>query len=347
MGKMLMYSLLKPLLFKLDPETAHTLVKSSRYFLPRPLLRTLTAVKSSRLECQIGSTLLKNPIGLAAGFDKNGEAVDFMGALGFGFVEIGSVTALPCLGNPKPRIFRQPETESLVNKMGLPNWGVEKIAYRLHWHRPKTPIGISIAKTPGRSNGIDDYVESFRKLAALGNYTVLNLSCPNTDEGTTFEDPKLFLKLATAIAEARMEVKDRLPILIKISPTLPSELLQKIIEIAMRYELDGFVVGNTLKVDGGGLSGKKLKTLADAQLKQVYEIVKKEKIIMGVGGIMSFEDLRDKLALGATFFQVYTGLIYRGPFFIKELCQKLDVLCQKLGVKNYAELVGNSDILEV
>ena len=139
-----------------------------------------------------------------------------------------------------------------------------------------------------------------------------------------------------------MEVKDRLPVLIKISPTLPSDSLQKIIEMAFKFEFDGFVVGNTLKVEEGGLSGKKLKLLADAQLKKVYEIVQKEKVIMGVGGILNFEDLLDKLALGASFFQVYTGLIYRGPFFIKELCQKLDQLCEKMGVKNYAELVGKT-----
>lgn len=342
-----MYSLLKPFLFKLDPETAHNLVKSSRFLIPSPLLRKLTSVKSPRLECQIGSTLLKNPIGLAAGFDKNGEVVDFMGALGFGFVEIGSVTAHPCKGNPKPRIFRLPEEESLINHMGLPNWGASIIAYRLHWHRPKTPIGISVAKTPGPSDGIDDYVESFRKLASLGSYTVLNLSCPNSGEEATFENPRLFLKLATAIAEARMEIKDRFPIFIKISPTLSSDDLQKMVEIALKFEFDGFVVGNTQKVSEGGLSGKKLKPLADAQLKRVYEIVKTEKIIIGVGGIMDFKDIKAKLALGAQFFQVYTGLIYRGPFFIRELNQKLDRLCQKMGVKNYSELVGNSDILEV
>lgn len=353
-----MYPLLKKILFTLSPETAHDWAKGVGKYAPSFWLKPLTDVKSSCLISQIGQTPLKNPIGLAAGFDKNAEVVSMMENLGFGFLEIGSVTRYPCQGNPKPRLFRFPEELSIVNRLGLPNWGVDKVAYHLNQVRHTIPLGMNIAKTPDfatvkgeRKEGVDDYRETFKKLHQHGAYTVLNLSCPNTKEKTTFENSVLFSQLATAIAEERTELKDPHPIFIKISPTLDSKELEKLIDQVFRHNLDGFVVSNTLPYNNntraparsaptGGLSGKGLSEAANQQLKKVYQIIKDEKILMGVGGILSFEDLLKKLENGASLFQIYTGLIYNGPFFVKKLLCQLDSYCKKQGVKNYRELIG-------
>lgn len=347
-----MYPLIKKILFSLPPETAHDWVKIVGKYSPSFWLKALTGVQSDRLTSQIGQTPLKNPIGLAAGFDKNAEVVSFMENLGFGFLEIGSVTYHPCEGNPKPRLFRLPEELSLVNRLGLPNWGVDKVSYHLGHVRHKIPLGMNIAKTPDfvkisdkRKEGVEDYLATFKKLHQHGAYTVLNLSCPNTKEKTTFEDSVLFSQLATTIAEERTELKDPHPVLVKISPTLEEKNLEKLIDQVFRHNLDGFVISNTLpcaKQGGvsGGLSGRGLSEAANKQLKKVYAIVKNEKIIMGVGGILNFDDLLLKLSSGASLFQIYTGLIYNGPFFVKDLLRKLDAYCKKQGVKNYQELVG-------
>ncbi len=362
-----MYSLLKPLLFWLDPETAHTAVKWSGKIIPLTLLSSLTRFESSRLSCQIGATVLKNPIGLAAGFDKNGDMIDFMGGLGFGFVEIGSVTAHPCQGNPKPRLFRLPQDQSLVNRLGLPNSGSTAVAKKLFHRSCQTPFGINIAQTPDfalshpkkeKSSGIDDYLETFAKLHAYGAYLVLNLSCPNTSEGCAFEQPKVFSDLARQVAATRKTLGVTKPVLIKLSPDLKLPDLRKTVEISLAQGFDGFVLTNTTssrvgvrlrshqidQIGPGGLSGKGLADLSNQQIQKVCEMIDDKQMIVGCGGIMSATDLMTKLALGARYFQIYTGLVYQGPFFIKGLLTELDAFCQKRGVKNYQELVGNKEL---
>lgn len=354
-----MYRLLKPILFSFDPETAHNAIKKLSLVAPKSWLRSLTFVKSLRLVSSIGEKPLSNPIGLAAGFDKNGEIIDFMGSLGFGFLEIGSITAKPCAGNERPRIFRLPNEQSLINRMGLPNLGASVIAKKFAQKKINKfsfPLGMNIAKTPDfvkkeeKIDGIDDFLQTFAKLHSYGAYIVFNLSCPNTDDGIHFEDPRIFKDLAKAVYSERKSFSVTKPVLIKISPDLNKKSLTQTVELACDYGFDGFVVSNTtlnrgaLKtpdpIEKGGLSGKGLTKLANAQLKQVYEIVGRKKLIIGVGGIMSFEDLKVKLSLGASLFQIYTGLIYQGPFFVKELNQKLDQFCEREGVKNYQELIG-------
>ena len=361
-----MYSYLKPLLFLLDPETAHDSVKMVSRFFPPALLKSVACYKSTRLNAKIGKVSLENPIGLAAGFDKNAEMIPFMSALGFGFLEIGSITAYPSPGNPKPRLFRLPQDQSIINRLGLPNKGVTHVAKQLNSFRSPSPLGINLAQTPQLAfedgkrpgTGIDDYLETFAKLHTKGAYVVFNLSCPNTEEGTTFEHPSQFEPLAKAIAGTRKSLGVTKPLLIKLSPDMEKKHLSKTVDMALKYGFDGFVVSNTTpsrpklktssreiqKIGKGGLSGQALTSLANAQLKNVYDIVGQDKILMGVGGLMSFEDLLAKMAAGASFFQIYTGLIYGGPFFVKMLLVKLDQLCQKLKVRSYQELVGVVDL---
>lgn len=368
-----MYPILKKLLFTLEPEAAHVLAKNVTRFSPTSLMTRATRVRSPALKTALGDVPLENPIGLAAGFDKNGEMVPFLASLGFGFLELGSVTAHPCPGNPRPRIFRLPKDDSLINHMGLPNWGAEIFARRFAKVKSRVPIGINIAKmpefalppaggkdkTPARTSktaaGIDDYLITFRKLHSLGDYFTFNLSCPNTLDGATFEDPLLFAELVGEIEACRQELKVTQPVLIKLSPDVARPALQKIVEGAIKHGIDGFVLTNTTplrptlksrkavvdKIGKGGLSGKPLLTPANRQLANVYQIVGREKILIGVGGIMSFEDLLSKLACGASLFQIYTGFIYKGPFFVRQLNQKLAEFCERRGIKNYHDLIGD------
>ncbi|MBI2341035.1 MAG: quinone-dependent dihydroorotate dehydrogenase [Deltaproteobacteria bacterium] len=364
-----MYSLLKKFLFSLEPETAHGLVKNLGCVAPKFFFRATTSVRDSRLNGRIGSVTVDNPIGLAAGFDKNGEMIPLMRALGFGFLELGSVTLNPCLGNSKPRLFRLPADESLINRLGLPNAGADHFLKNVKKKQWGIPLGINIAKTPFVSHAgtppaqtrkaVEEYVRTFTRIGHLGAYVVLNLSCPNTGDGKTFEDPKAFSLLARGIAEARRDTGNGRPVLVKISPDTEKKELKGLIEEAEKWGFDGYVVGNSTakrphlyashqtlkKIGPGGLTGRALAGLANHQLKNVREIAGPGTLIIGVGGILSFKDLVAKLSLGAAFFQVYTGLVYRGPWFVKSLNRDLAALCARHGVKNYLELRGLKEIV--
>lgn len=348
---------LKKLLFTLEPETAHALVKQAGRIAPTGLLGAITRVNHECLQTKIGNTMLKNPVGLAAGFDKNAEMLAFLTALGFGHVEIGSVTAKPCEGNPKPRVFRLTKDKSLINWMGLPNEGAEKIERRLASSKQPIPLGINIAKTPEQrqnphiDKAIQDYLSSYRILHEHGTYITFNLSCPNSTDGETFEDPKFFERLATEIQKTRGELKCDKPHLVKISPDISERDTEKLVATALEFGFEGFVVSNTTKhrdaITGkisreqstrGGLSGLGVKKLSDAMLARVQKLTSGKAFLIGVGGILTFADLVEKLCLGANLVQVYTGLIYSGPFFVRELNRKLVRLCGILKIKNHADL---------
>lgn len=359
-----MIPLLQKLLFALPPEVAHELVKTVSHLVPADTLKKFTQIKSKSLRTGLGKVKLANPIGLAAGFDKNGDMVAFLASLGFGFLELGSVTALPCNGNPKPRLFRLTKDRSLINRMGLPNIGANAFVQKMTREKTVIPYGVNIAKTPDSAqkgeptNGIEDFLTTLRRVYFLGNYLVFNLSCPNTNEGRTFEDPDLFNEFARAVAAEKKHLALEKPVLVKFSPDLKTAQLTALVETSVKHGFDGFVLTNTttnrhhlktsrekLKAIGpGGLSGAALKELSNQQIRKVFDIVKKDKIIMGAGGIMGFGDLLEKMSCGASLFQVYTGFVYGGPFFVKKLVMQLDAFCRERGVKNYRELVGEKGL---
>lgn len=362
-----MDSFFRHLLFLLPPEHAHDLAKISAKWAPTSLLKPFTQVCSKALEARIGNTVLSNPIGLAAGFDKNGEALSLIESLGFGFAELGSVTWYPCVGNEKPRLFRLQKDQSLINRLGLPNWGAQKIFEHLSKRKSIFPLGINIARTPDfalphkKGNGMTEMLETFRLLYPCASYLVFNLSCPNTPDGRSFEDPGPFLELAREICLQRKKYKIKTPVLVKLSPDLKDKAIEPLVKIVFDSHLDGFVVSNTTldrpkellssagqikKAGEGGLSGRALAIKANALLEKIYEKTGKNKLLIGVGGILTFRDLIEKLRLGAALFQVYTGLVYGGPLFVGHLNKKLNALCKQLGVKNYLELQGNHDILK-
>ena len=332
---MLYKHIVKPLVFKKDAEQAHDLaLKISSLTNDSKILQTLASSiygSGKNLEQKFWGLTFKNPIGLAAGFDKNGTTPRAMQALGFGFVEIGSITAKPAKGNPKPRAFRLPKDQSLINRMGLNNDGTDVIIDRLRSLDLDIPLGVNIAKTNDPNihgdDAIADYVYSYKKAQEVADYITVNISCPNTGEGKTFEDPEALTSLLNSLEISTSPV----PTLVKFSVDTEHQTLKKLVEVA------GYVATNTsssrenLKTDintlesigSGGLSGAAIARKSDLIISQLYEILKGSKPVIGVGGVHDIESAQRKLDLGANLLQVYTGLVYEGPGLVKKLKNNL------------------------
>lgn len=360
---MIYKSLVKPLLFRLDAEKAHTVTHtfaqtaSSSFFL-KSLARWIYNYQSSKLNQQIWGLNFRNPIGLAAGFDKNGEIPEIMEALGFGFVEVGSVTANPSTGNPQPRVFRLPKDRALINRMGLNNDGAQTIVKRLKNKKISIPLGINIAKTHDPAimgdKAIEDYVISFNEAKKVADYITVNISCPNTTEGKTFEDRSALDELLSALKireDARV-----VPTAIKFSSDLTKDRLLELLEICENHRVHGYVACNTSAArDGlktnqhrletigrGGLSGPPLAQKSIQIIRWISEATNGQKPIIGVGGIDSFETAHKMLLAGADLLQIYTGLIYEGPRLIKSLNRQLVRELDRLDIKSIHQLVKAS-----
>lgn len=325
--------LTQPLLFSLDPETAHHVAISWLRFASRypPLLHALRRFEPPRQPVTAFGLNFPNPFGLAAGFDKNGVALPAWEALGFGFVEIGTVSARAQRGNPKPRIFRYPEQQALINRLGFNNDGADAVASRLRrlqasgrW--PRIPVGINIGKskiTP-IADAAEDYLYSFRQLREFADYIVLNVSSPNTPGLRDLQEQEALTELLRAIAnENQTSAK---PILLKIAPDLTPAQLEQVIATCERYWIAAIIATNTtLDHSGippnddelGGLSGAPLRGKSTEFICAIKE--RTQLPVIGVGGVMDAESAREKFAAGATLVQVYTGYIYRGPGLLREL----------------------------
>jgi dihydroorotate dehydrogenase len=302
-----------------------------------------------------------SPVGLGAGFDKNGKLLNLFPSLGFGFVEIGSVTAHPGLGNPKPRIFRLPADRAIINRMGLNNDGVDALAHRLSETLRTIPCGINIAKTHDPeilgSRAIDDFCYAFKTISDYADYIALNISCPNTKEGKTFEDPHALDELLSAVKSLEKGFERKKPLLIKISPDLSYKTLDEILDISEHHGINGYVISNTsLRRDGlmakaekisrigqGGLSGAPIKTRATEMIAYTYTHLKKPFII-GVGGIFSASHAYEKIKAGASLIQVYTGLIYEGPSLVKNINKGLVAFLKADGFSSLKEAVGTASV---
>ncbi|MGA8657994.1 MAG: quinone-dependent dihydroorotate dehydrogenase [Chthoniobacterales bacterium] len=326
---------LRPLLFLLDPEAAHHFAIGLLQELSRaPFLLSLLARPAGRnLEREVFGLRFPNPIGLAAGFDKNGVALPAWASLGFGFVEIGTVTALPQPGNPKPRIFRLPELEALINRLGFNNEGAERIGCRLEAlrdrnSRPGIPVGINIGKsriTP-LEQASDDYVRSFRRLRDLGDYFVLNVSSPNTPGLRQLQERDALENLFKAIQDEGHSK----PLLVKIAPDLTAEQIDDVIELAEAHQLAGLIAANTTidhsrvpanRREQGGLSGRPLRERA---LEILQYIRKRTRLpVIAVGGIMSADDAKARFDAGADLIQIFTGFVYRGPALVGEIARAI------------------------
>ena len=351
-----MYSLIKPLLFRADPEQVHDLIMnglsaSSHSPGALRLIKTVCQVQDKCLELERFGLTFPNPIGLAAGFDKNARAIPAWLAMGFGYVEVGSVTAHAQAGNPKPRLFRLPEDEAIINRMGFNNAGAEAMARRLETlfkrqGKPSAPLGINLGKskiTP-LEEAPQDYLRSLSLLWDYGDYFVVNVSSPNTPGLRELQDKdKLEQLLDTLQSFVQTQARPK-PLLIKIAPDLSLHQIDEIVELAKQFELGGIIATNTtVSRDGllspiqevGGLSGKPLKEMSLAVLHHIRAQVGESLPIISVGGVATVDDVLRRLAAGASLIQLYTSLVYEGPLLVK--CLNEGVLAE-LEAQNLSSL---------
>ncbi|MXV51432.1 quinone-dependent dihydroorotate dehydrogenase [Pedobacter sp. HMF7647] len=338
-----MYRLVKSILFRFAPEEIHHFVTSvlkRGELVPgiAKLLKTNFAVNDTRLERTVFGLKFKNPVGLAAGFDKNGEWIRELSNFGFGFIEIGTVTPLPQPGNEKPRMFRLPDDSALINRMGFNNQGVEVAALRLKLlKRDGLIIGGNIGKnklTPNE-NATSDYIKCFDALFDVVDYFVVNVSSPNTPGLRELQEKEPLKNLLKTLQERNEERTASKPILLKIAPDLTDAQLDDIVEIVQETKIAGVIATNTtisrenlaspeyLKKETGGLSGKPLTKRSTEMIRYLSERSNKAFPIIGVGGIHSPEDAIEKLEAGASLVQIYTGFIYEGPGLVKRINQAI------------------------
>jgi dihydroorotate dehydrogenase len=344
-----MYSLIKPILFQFDPEKVHYFVtrnlkRFNRFPGGAALSRALWDIKDTSLEREVFGLQFKNPVGLAAGFDKNGEMINELANMGFGFIEVGTVTPLPQPGNPKPRMFRLPADGALINRMGFNNLGVDVVAERIaayRKNRPKEQEGVIIGGNIGKNkvtpneDAVSDYIKCFDRLFDVVDYFVVNVSSPNTPGLRELQEKEPLMQLLNTLQQRNSKNGVSRPILLKIAPDLTIEQLDDIVEIVTESKIAGVIATNTtisrdglvtkgsIKNEAGGLSGKPLTKHATEVIKYIAERSKGAFPIIGVGGIHSAQDAIDKLNAGASLIQLYTGFIYEGPGLISKINKRL------------------------
>lgn len=338
-----MYKLIKPILFKFDPESIHHVVTGSlrtfnRIWGVKSLLNRTFVVESKQLERELMGLKFKNPLGLAAGFDKNGSMVDELAQFGFGFIEIGTVTPLPQPGNEKPRMFRLPQDSALINRMGFNNQGVDVVAHRLSkLDRKGLIIGGNIGKNKNTPNedALSDYIKCFDKLFDVVDYFVVNVSSPNTPGLRALQEKEPLMNILNSLQQRNRKNDITRPILLKIAPDLTDSQLDDIVEIVRETKIAGVIATNTtisrdglsspddLRSQTGGLSGKPLTHRSTEVVKYLAQHSNNEFVIIGVGGIHSPKDAIEKLEAGASLIQIYTGFIYEGPGLIKRILKSL------------------------
>jgi dihydroorotate dehydrogenase len=314
----MLYPLLRNLLFRLDPEVAHEWTSAQIQHLQQIPLAVKVIERVCRPESrprELFGLTFRSPIGIAGGFDKNATMMPFLAALGFGFLEVGTVTLRPQPGNPKPRMFRVPEQRALMNRMGFNNDGADAVARRLQaWDRT-VPVFVNVGKNRDVpiEGAVDAYVECYRRVAPHADAAVLNLSSPNTPGLRDLQRPEHLEALLDAVRSVRVG-----PVLIKIAPDLDDAQIAEITEVC-GTKADGMICTNTTAVDAGGLSGAPLREQSTDVLQKVRARVGEGYPLIGVGGVFTADDVREKLAAGADLVQIYTGFVYEGPMLAKRL----------------------------
>ena len=340
-----MYKLIiRPILFLFDPEKVHYFTFSFLKFIFKiPFVAYITlktfSLENPKLERNLFGLKFKNPVGLGAGFDKNALMIPQLSNFGFGFIEIGTVTPKPQIGNPKKRLFRLKDDQGIINRMGFNNDGVDVIVERLKNLNPNLIIGGNIGKNTDSSTNqyTDDYLYCFNALHAHVDYFVLNVSCPNVGSMAKLQDKDYLLELISSVKNVNETYKQQRPILLKIAPDLNTVQLDEIIELVAVTKIDGVIASNTstnreglkatkehLDVIGkGGLSGKPVADRSTKVIKYLSDNSKKSFPIIGIGGIHSSQDAIDKIAAGADLVQIYTGFIYEGPSLVKKINKRI------------------------
>lgn len=334
------YSLIKPLIFQFDAETTHDLtLKSLKYAEKTGLLKLYPAAPVCQPRQVMGITF-PNGVGLAAGLDKNGAVIDGMAALGFGFIEIGTVTPRPQPGNPKPRLFRVKEAQGIINRFGFNNLGVDNLIENVKAANYKGVLGINIGKnfdTPNEK-AVDDYLVCMRKVYAYASYITVNISSPNTKNLRALQEKEALSDLLATLKQEQLSLAQThgryVPVALKIAPDLELEQVNEIADLLMAHKIDAVIATNTTlardMVQGmqngnetGGLSGAPVREKSTLVIQQLSQRLQGALPIIGVGGILSGADAVEKIAAGASLVQVYSGLIYKGPKLVHDICKSL------------------------
>jgi dihydroorotate dehydrogenase len=345
-----MFSLLRPYIFGLDPEVAHDLaIKSLKFnFVPKSFFKV---EDEEILNIELFKTKLKNPIGLAAGFDKSAEAYNSLFKLGFGFVEVGTITPKSQLGNPKPRVFRLEKDKAMINRLGFNNDGAERVLDRLVENPPEDFLGINIGPNKDTKDKSLDFLECFNKLNKLANYITINISSPNTVGLRNFHEEKLLSNLLSGLNKLKKKQKIKCPIVLKLSPDMEEKEISNINELVLKFKVNGIILTNTSdknrenlsddkKNETGGLSGLPLQNLSLKFIKSFYKLNKGNLPIIGVGGIDSGKSAFEKITAGASAVQLYTGMVYKGPGIVKDIKKELIEILKKEKIKSIQEAVG-------
>jgi dihydroorotate dehydrogenase len=335
----------RPLLHRVDPERAHELTLRA---LEANLVPPQPVVDEPALAVELFGRRLAHPVGLAAGFDKNARVFTRMYAQGFAFVEVGGVTPLPQTGNPRPRVFRLPDSRAVINKMGFPNDGMTVVATRLGTSPAPGMLGANLASNARSADPAGDFVALAERFAPWCDYLTLDISCPNTENGQLFLDPVRLRELLARVAGADLGTR-RPAIAAKLAPDIEDAALEAIVGVLLEARIDGIIVGNTTNrreglpagtYPAGGLSGPPLFARSTAQLARVASLTGGTVPLIGVGGIASGPDAYAKIRAGATAVQLYTGLIYEGTALVTRIKRELAVLLMRDGYGSLSEAIG-------
>lgn len=354
----------KKIFFKIEAEKIHQkiinlgrILGSNNFF--RKSISFFFNFSDPMLRQDVSGIIFKNPIGLAAGFDKDAKIVKIMSSVGFGFIEVGSITGQPCPGNPKPRLWRLPKSKAIVVNYGLNNDGAKAIAERLTQKKwpADIPLGINVAKANlpeivRIEEGINDYLKAISFFLDIGDYLTINISCPSAYGGQPFTDPDRLNLLLSGVSKFNIKK----PIFLKMPPDLSLETVDKIIDLVNQYNLTGFICSNAAKnrnnlkiipeeikrvpQDKGGISGKPIEEMTNNLIAYIFQKTKGEKVIIGCGGIFKATDAYKKIKLGASLLQLITGMIFEGPQIISQINLGLCRLLKKDGFKKISQAIG-------
>ena len=345
-----MFSNLRSLIFKLDPEMAHNLaIKSLKFnFVPNILDKD---IDNPLFKTKLFNKNLDNPIGMAAGFDKNAEVYNSLFKLGFSFVEVGTITPLQQYGNPKPRVFRLLEDEALINRLGFNNLGAKNVVDRIRSNSQIGLLGINIGPNKDTENRLSDYVECLKTFHEVADYITINISSPNTENLRSFHEQSKLNELLVTINNEKKSLGSKIPVTVKVSPDINDHEMNMISEVLLSNNIEVIIVSNTSDstreglnntqgYQKGGLSGKPIEEKSTKLINKFYKILNGKIKIIGVGGVDSGKSAYKKFLAGADYVQLYTGMVFRGPNIVNMIKKELKELLLKDGVKNFTEIIG-------
>jgi len=345
-----MFSLLRPFIFNLDPETAHDLAIKSLKFNPLP--KKIFEVEDEKmLNIDLLGKHFPNPIGIAAGFDKSAEVYNSLLKLGFGFIEVGTVTPLKQFGNPKPRIFRLEDDNALINRLGFNNDGMEIVKNRIKLETKKGIVGVNIGPNKNTSDQKDDFCLGLKNFFDTADYITVNISSPNTDGLRDFHDKEKLNNLLQTLNKIKKDKKTDIPLLLKISPDIKDRYISEISDVAIKNNISAMILTNTsnsnrdnlvstTKMEVGGLSGEPMQNISTNIIKKFYKKLSGKIPIIGVGGVSSGKSAYEKIIAGASLLQLYTGFVYKGPSLAKDIKKELIQILKDEGINNIKDAVG-------